>query len=505
MTSRIGPCLRFGALLALPMLTSCEGAGGLKVLENPPGVVITEPQDGDEFDVGDTITFVGRVDSSFTGGDIQIIWASDIDGTFEDLDPPDPEGWVEFVTASLSEGTHVMTLRAIDANAEQGEDYITVVVGGEPPDPEAPTISITHPTSVEQGLENTEFLFGATVSDLQDAPEDIYAEVSESSSGFLCEMIVDVGGNASCGVAMPIGNYTLTFLARDTDGNEVTASTPYQVIDPDDRDVDGDGFSINGGDCDDGNPTVYPGAEELCDELDNNCNEVIDEGAANIYYLDEDGDGWGVNTGYVEDCTQPFGYAEDLGDCDDSNALINPDAIEICDDEVDNNCNGLLNEQNASGCTAHYEDGDGDGYGAGASQCWCTGGSSPYTSTRNDDCYDTNPAVHPDQTNYYTYDRGDRSFDYNCNGASEQQYSSVANSCAWDVVYIDCDLSGSQGFDGGVPACGDTEQWINDCSATYDPVCYALCLFSSDPIDCLLNTCGATCDADYTSLTQGCR
>jgi hypothetical protein len=73
------------------------------------------------------------------------------------------------------------------------------------------------------------------------------------------------------------------------------------------------------------------------------------------------------------------------------------------------------------------------------------------------------------------------------------------------VVYIDCDLSGSQGYDGSIPSCGSTGQWINDCSATYDYVCYALCLLSSDPVACLLSTCGATCDADYTSLTQGCR
>lgn len=500
MTSQLGLRLRIGALMALPLFTSCEGAGGLKVLENPPAVAILEPQDGAEFSEGETVAFVGRVDSSFTGGDIEVFWFSDIDGEFLDPDPPDPEGYVEFVTASLSTGTHIMTLRAVDANAEQGEDYITVVVGGD-----APSLSITHPTGTDAGLEDQSFVFGARVSDGQDAPEDIYVEVSENALGFLCELAVDSGGNAVCSAAMALGEYNLTFLARDLDGNEVIATTPFSVIDPDDRDVDGDGYSVNGGDCDDGNPTVYPGAEELCDELDNNCNDVIDEGALNIYYLDEDGDGWGVNTEYAEGCSPPFGYAEELGDCDDTDRLVNPDAVEICEDDVDNNCNGLFNEQNASGCTQHYADSDGDTYGAGSSQCWCSGGSVPYTATNNTDCYDTNAAVNPGQTNYYTYHRGDSSYDYNCNGASEQQYSSIANSCAWDVVYIDCDLSGSQGYDGSIPSCGSTGQWINDCSATYDYVCYALCLLSSDPVACLLSTCGATCDADYTSLTQGCR
>ena len=486
--------------MALPFAASCEGAGGLKVLENPPGVAIIDPADGSEFSEGESIPFVGRIDSSFTGGDIEVSWSSDIDGEFEDPDPPDPEGYVEFVTASLSTGTHIMTLRAVDANAEQGEDYITITVGGD-----GPSLSITHPSAGEQGIEDQAFELGARVSDAQDAPEEIEVDVFVDVSDPLCSLAVDTAGNGSCSVVLGIGMYELTFVATDSDGNEVSASTTLTVVDPDDRDLDGDGYSINDGDCDDNSRTTYPGAEELCDNVDNNCNDQIDEGAENIYYLDADFDGWGVSTEYVEGCTAPAGYAADLGDCDDSDPLVNPDATEVCDDGTDNNCNTLFNEQNATGCSAYYVDADADTFGTGASQCWCSGGSAPYTATNNTDCYDSNPAARPDQTNYYTYDRGDSSYDYNCNGASEQQYSSLANSCAWDVVYIDCDLSGSQGFEGSVPSCGSTAQWISDCSATYDPVCYGLCLFSSDPINCLLTTCGATCDADYTSLTQGCR
>jgi hypothetical protein len=72
------------------------------------------------------------------------------------------------------------------------------------------------------------------------------------------------------------------------------------------------------GDCDDANVAAYPGAEEICDIIDNNCDNTVDEG------FDSDNDG----------------YASCGGDCDDTNASINPAAPEVCGDAVDNNCNG---------------------------------------------------------------------------------------------------------------------------------------------------------------------
>ena len=65
--------------------------------------------------------------------------------------------------------------------------------------------------------------------------------------------------------------------------------------------------SSSGTDCDDSDAMINPGATEVCDGLDNDCNGDIDDGALNMYYADADNDGFGDSNQIVEDCTQPFG------------------------------------------------------------------------------------------------------------------------------------------------------------------------------------------------------
>jgi len=552
LTRRLPVRAALGALAAFAA-TSCGAPGALKVLENPPAVVILEPQDGQTVAFAEPITFRGQVDGDYSGGELTVTWHSDADGELEDPDPPDPDGYVELITARLSAGPHVITLRAVDANAQQGEDEVFIEVLGEPDDPEDPSITVQHPAGGEKGLEDQLFVFGVLVDDYQDDPTDLYVEMSSDSGGLVCEMTVDGGGNAECSYAFPLGEFELTFMVRDSDGNESTARAIFPVVDPDDYDFDGDGVSVNGGDCNDDNDTVYPGAPEICDGLDNDCNESTGIDVGSECY-DDDGDGYcevppcinaassipdcddtnatvspeGIEVpnyldddcnSLVDDTTVRWdddydGYCEappcenvstTQSDCDDTNPLVNPVATEICSDGIDNDCDGLTNEQNASGCTAFYTDSDGDGYGTGASQCWCDSGSYPYTATNSTDCYDTNANVNPGTSAYYGYNRGDGSYDYNCNGAEEQQYSGSSAGCDWDTIYISCELNGSAGWSSSTPSCGSSAQWNNDCDASYDPICYALCLLSSDPIGCLLSSCGATCDAEYQSLTQSCR
>ena len=82
------------------------------------------------------------------------------------------------------------------------------------------------------------------------------------------------------------------------------------------------GFVANGTDCDDTDAKTYPSAPEICDEVDNDCNSIIDDGLDGIFYEDNDGDGFGSVE--IEACDLRVGLSAIDGDCDDTRYEINP-------------------------------------------------------------------------------------------------------------------------------------------------------------------------------------
>ena len=102
-------------------------------------------------------------------------------------------------------------------------------------------------------------------------------------------------------------------------------------------DLDGDGFSIEDGDCDDSNVSVAPNMIEICDGLDNDCNGTIDDASGEnvpLWYPDVDGDGFGTLDGARLFCPSnvPEGFVQEgAEDYDDTNPDIHPDADEFCD------------------------------------------------------------------------------------------------------------------------------------------------------------------------------
>ncbi|MDH5517569.1 MAG: DUF1566 domain-containing protein [Gammaproteobacteria bacterium] len=70
------------------------------------------------------------------------------------------------------------------------------------------------------------------------------------------------------------------------------------------------------------------------------------------WYRDADGDGYGIQSDFIDSVIQPENYVRSSGwgwDCDDSSATINPDAYEVIDDGIDNNCNGVIDEGEVGG------------------------------------------------------------------------------------------------------------------------------------------------------------
>jgi hypothetical protein len=170
-------------------------------------------------------------------------------------------------------------------------------------------------------------------------------------------------------------------------------------------DKDGDGYDASV-DCNDNDANVRPNIGEKCNSIDDNCDGQIDEvGAfyAPIWYPDGDGDDFGDSSLAIQQCTQPEGYIEVGGDCDDTDRSIRPDAEEDCD-EIDNNCNGVI-DADADTADTWYEDADGDGAGnPDVSEVTCTPDEGWVTN--KDDCDDEDATLNPD-TIWYADEDGD--------------------------------------------------------------------------------------------------
>jgi len=151
------------------------------------------------------------------------------------------------------------------------------------------------------------------------------------------------------GALFDVGNETLNH------GEELTLTNSFEVVGgPGCADADGDGFEdalcnpspgAGGGDCDDTDPLVNPGVAEKCDDgIDNDCDGFVDllDPDCGAPPIDADGDG----------------FFSDV-DCDDTNPLVNPGAAEVCDDLMDNDCDGLTDAADPDCAAPVDEDGDG--------------------------------------------------------------------------------------------------------------------------------------------------
>ena len=218
------------------------------------------------------------------------------------------------------------------------------------------------------------------------------------------------------------------------------------------------GFVADDTDCDDGEAAAYPGNEEVCDEIDNDCDAEVDEEVQSTFYLDTDGDGFGDLTQPVEACELPGGASANSDDCDDGNAAVSPVATELCD-SIDNDCDELTDEDDAADAGTWYADTDGDGFGdAAVSSVACAAPSD--TVADDTDCDDGDRTINPDATEVCDGE------DNNCDGITDRVDADADGYVAEECGGADCD-DGDNAINPGA-----TEVWYDgtdsDCSGGSD-------------------------------------
>ena len=246
--------------------------------------------------------------------------------------------------------------------------------------------------------------------------------------------------------------------AISPDGVEVVGDGIDQDCDGEDLvDADGDG-AIYTVDCDDDDASIYPGATETCDDVDEDCDGTIDEDAIDAFtwYQDADKDGYGGTTS-VTQCDPPRGYVPYGEDCDDSDSSISPDADERCND-VDDDCDGDVDED-ATDAATWYADSDEDGYGDPLVTTTACEEPDGYASDA-DDCWDGDADTHPGAT------EDKDGVDDDCDGTVDDGTSADdADGDGFSGDGGDCDDSDAAVSPAGREACDGVDE---DCDGVVD-------------------------------------
>lgn len=232
-------------------------------------------------------------------------------------------------------------------------------------------------------------------------------------------LLLPVVATAACAPAVdnsPDVKSEPTDTSPDVDAADTAADTVDERAD-----MDGDGFVE--GDCAETDAAIHPGAAELCNGLDDDCDGTIDGGAvdARTWYADLDDDGYGDDMNPALACWKPEGHTLIPGDCDDGAPEVNPAGADWCDG-VDDDCTGT--EDDALDALEGFQDGDGDGFGFSPRQS-CEPG--PDFVDAGGDCDDGDPAAFPGADEWCNLDDDD------CNGEVDD---SARDALVW---YADAD------------------------------------------------------------------
>jgi hypothetical protein len=458
---------------AFALLTACSDGGDDGNVENtPPSVDIVSPADGSSFVETDTITVTVQVTDP-DESDLSVIdlaWAVDASSS---AGPAQPDGsGAASYDLTLAQGSHQVVVTVTDPDGETGVNTINLTVGpdadgdgyGPPEDCDDANADI-HPGAVElcndidddclngpddsvtfvdwytdadgdgfgdpaTGVNSCEDLSATLVDDGTDCDDDVATTFPGATEE--CNSVDDDCANGADdgllfqewysdadldGYGNPITevssceDLSATHILDGTDCNDLDASLNGD-------DADGDGVDSCSDDCNDNDATIVPGAVEVCNDIDDNCTDGIDEGLVKTnWYIDADLDGYGDAATEFPSCfDQSLTHILDGTDCDDQDAAANhddvdvdgtdsctgdcndldptvfPGATDICND-IDDNCAGGIDEGLVK--TDWYVDADADGFGDPATLLSSCLDHSADHITDGTDCDDDNPDVNP--------------------------------------------------------------------------------------------------------------
>ena len=220
------------------------------------------------------------------------------------------------------------------------------------------------------------------------------------------------------------------------------------------------GYADTNDDCDDTNAVVHPGADEICDGVDDDCDGSTDLDAvdAGVWFVDRDSDGYGDDSSTSTRCDRPAGHVDVGGDCDDYDRAVSPEGFEVCDG-IDDDCDGLVDSLDDSlvDGTIWYVDVDGDHFGDPTNPV--TACEHPAGTVEDEhDCDDADALVNP------TAEEACDAVDNDCDGLTDDEETDPL--FGQIRFYIDSDGDGLGSGAATQDACVAPKGWVlndDDC------------------------------------------
>ena len=344
-----------------------------------PSCAFTSPERGATFAPGDTILFEGTcTDAETAPTQLTLTLESHLAGELDDDVPINTAGAFTLPVSTLPAGDHVITITATDSRGEEGVDTLTISVcegtwytdddGDGYGDPTTATDACIQPSgTVDNGDDcddtRAHVAPGAAENEsltdcMADADGDGYGD-SSVPTGITAGTDCNDADSAVHPAATEVCNTVDDDCDGDTDDADSSVDTSTGSTFYADTDTDGygnassttlsctvpSGYVTDATDCNDTDSAVNPGATEVCNTIDDDCDGDIDDNDTSLdasttgstWYSDADSDGFGDPSASTTTCTQPSAYVTDNTDCDDTDSAVYPGA-EVCGDGILTGC-----------------------------------------------------------------------------------------------------------------------------------------------------------------------